>query len=352
MNTSTKRRAVRPAGAGRAERAASPLRGRVMPPRIAAISCAALLTGAGLLLVAGCAAGTSGSASSAAGGSAAHQAAGSGAEPAPLSAAGTARDHAANGATGQAKDSAARLAPATHSIIYTASMTVHVRNAAQAAALAQSAATAAGGYTASEQAQLSHSRRQRSTVSLTLKIPVPSYTSALRQLGGLGRQTRLSQQSMDVTQQVADVNSRVTSEQAAIAQLRALLKRTGSVSGLLQVQQQISDDEATLEALQAQQRALSHETTYATITLQLLGPVPSHVVAQHKSHHNFVSGLASGWRGLRHALGWLLTALGTILPFALTLAVIGGLGLVGWRRLGRRRTGPAAPAEPGPTRAG
>lgn len=347
MNTSTKRRAVRPAGAGRTERAVSPLRGRVMPPRIAAISCAALLTGAGLLLVAGCSAGTSGSASSGSGGAAAQQA-----EPAPAGAAGTARDHAANGAAGQASESSARLAPATHSIIYTASMTVHVRNAAQAAAAAQSAATAAGGYTASEQAQLSHSRRQRSTVSLTLKIPVPSYTAALRQLGGLGRQTRLSQQSMDVTQQVADVNSRVTSEQAAIAQLRALLKRTGSVSGLLEVQQQISADEATLEALQAQQRALSHETTYATITLRLLGPVPSHVAAHHKSHHNFVSGLASGWRGLRHALGWLLTALGTILPFALAIAVIGGVGLAGWRRLGRRRTGPAAPAEPGPTQAG
>jgi hypothetical protein len=314
-----------------------------MPPRIIAVSCAVLLTGAGLLLTASCSASGGASASSGAG---VQRAAAPLAAPEKNGAGGGAAAGGSSTTNGHASAESARLAPGSHSIIYTASMTVHVRDAQGAAATAVTKATAAGGYTAGEEAQLSHSRRQQSTISLTLKIPVPGYTAALRELGALGRQTRLSQQSTDVTQQVADVNSRVTSEQDAIAQLRALLKRAGSVTDLLQVQQQIAADETSLEALQAQQRALNHETTYATITLLLIGPAPQHAASHRKSHHNFVSGLASGWRGLRHVVGWLLTALGTILPFALAVAVIGGIGYAGWRRLGRRRS---APAKPGPT---
>jgi hypothetical protein len=142
-----------------------------------------------------------------------------------------------------------------------------------------------------------------------------------------------------VTQEVADVNSRVTSEQDAIVQLRTLLRKAGTVSGLLQVQQQIATDQSGLEALQAQQRALDHEVSYATITALLLGPRPHHV-ARHRKHHEagFVGGLDSGWHGLRHTTSAVLTGLGLVLPFLAVVGVIGGLGFAGWRRAARRRT--------------
>ena len=63
-----------------------------------------------------------------------------------------------------------------------------------------------------------------------------------------------------MTQQVADVSSLVSSQQAAISALRGLLRHAANVGQLLQVQQQISADESSLESLQAQQRALDHET--------------------------------------------------------------------------------------------
>jgi hypothetical protein len=306
-----------------------------MPSRISVTSCAALLAGAGLLLVAGCsgAAGTSsssgaGHSSGSSGGSESFAA--SGAAPA-------AREPLAGGEGSSAQ--AARLTQTSQSIIYTANLTVRVRDAARAAATAVTDITARGGYTAAEQAQTSHSRRQRPMVSLTLKVPVAGYPAALHQLAGLGRQTSLSQQSTDVTEQVADVSSRVTSQQDAIAQLRTLLRRAGSVSGLLQVQEQISNDESSLEALLAQQRALDHETTYATISVGLLGPLPP-AAAHHASHHGFAAGLGAGWRGFSRAAAWLFTALGVVLPFAVVIAILGGLGYAGQRRIARRRARP------------
>jgi hypothetical protein len=314
--------------------------------------CAALLAGAGLLLLTGCA-GASNSASSASG-SAAFRAAGApaaaaGAHAAPGEsvngpAAGAAPGGPAAGGSGGQAD-AVRLAPASQSIIYTATLTVDVRSAMTAASRAASYIAGAGGYTAAEHAQAG-TAKQRARVSLTLKVPVPGYQAALGALGGLGDQTALSQQSTDVTEQVADVGSRVTSEQAEIAQLRGLLSRTGSVSDLLQVQQQLSNDESQLESLLAQQRALDHETTYATISVLLRGPAPRLAVARRPARHGFGTGLAAGWHGLVHATAWLLTAVGAVLPFVVVLAVVGGLGYAGWRRLARlaRRRRPAEPA--------
>jgi Domain of unknown function (DUF4349) len=326
-----------------------------MPPRITAVSWAVLLTGAGLLIAA-CsgAASSSGSGASSAdaprsaaralSGTNGHNAAGSAAVPAPAGAQGF-----GSASGGSATATGARLLPVSQSIIMTASLTVRVTSASQAAAAAASYVSGAGGYTAGEQAQLSPSGRQRQTVSMTLKVPQAGYGAALSQLARLGRETLLQQQSTDVTQQVADVASRVTSQQDAIAQLRSLLKRAGTVSGLLQVQQQISSDESSLEALQAQQRALDRETSYATISLLLVGPRPHAVVHHH--HHarhrgGFLGGLTSGWHGLGHATTWLLTVLGAVLPFAAAVAVLGGAGLLLWRRLARRRAAPAAAPAP------
>lgn len=349
MDTPKVRRAGQPSGATRPGRASGSNRGRGMPSRITAVSWAVLLTGTGLFIAACGAASSSGSAS---------VSSGSGAEPAPAAGAanGNTAHRAALSARAPAKEAfsgalgskttvtGAKLAPISQSIIMTANLTVRVTNAGRQAAAAMSYVTGAGGYTAGEQAQLSPSPQQRQSVSMTLKVPQADYGTALNHLSGLGKPLSLQQQSVDVTQQVADVASRVTSEQDAIVQLRGLLKRTANVTGLLEVQQQISSDESSLEALQAQQRALDRETSYATISLLLLGPKP-HAATDHHHHAReggFLGGLKSGWHGLGHATTWVLTVLGAVLPFLVALVILGAVGYLLWRRFGRRRAAPAA----------
>lgn len=248
------------------------------------------------------------------------------------------------GPDGQAAVQTAKLAPASQSIIYTASLTVRAPNVTAAARRAIGIVVAAGGYAADEQATSGTPGQPGRMVSLTLKIPVPAYQTVLAQLSSpaLGKQVSMQQQATDVTQQVADVNSLVTSQQDAIAALRGLLKRAASVSGLLQVQQQISADSSTLNSLLAQQRALDHETAYATVTMALLSP---HRAGPHAkpARHGFLAGLAAGWRAFRHATAWVLTALGAALPFLVVVIVLAGIGYAGRRRivrLIRRRAGP------------
>lgn len=245
-------------------------------------------------------------------------------------------------AGGRAFDRAG-LTLSAQSIIYTAYLTVRVKNVPAAATAAAGIATAAGGYVADEHQMIPPGSRQVPQASLELKIPVAQYEAALAKLSSpaIGRKLGLSRHAVDVTQQVADVSSRVASARAAIAQLRALLKRAGSVSALLSVTEEINSQESNLEALEAQQRALAHQTSYATVSVTLLGH-HAEVVSHRKKIPGFAAGLRGGWHALGVVVGWLLTALGSLLPFLVPAALLAGLALAVRRWLARRKAPPAA----------
>jgi hypothetical protein len=318
--------------------------GRTRPGIVAGLMIGSVLLGGGMFL-AGCSANSASSAnSSGAAAKTAGQGTGEAAVPAPTmaqAASGAARSNPnAQGGAG----TTARLAPAS-SIIYTAQLTVRAGNVSSATAQAAQIAEGAGGYVSGETASDNPDHPSEATASIQLKIPATSYPATLGQLASrLGTQLSLRQQAQDVTQQVADVNSQVTSDAAAIAQLRTLLSHAGSVGDLLSVQNQINEEEASLESMQAQQRALSHETSYATVTLTLLGPKAKPLVHRPKAPPTLAGGFGAGWHALRITVSWTLAFLGAIAPFAAFLAIAGYVIYRGRRWLVRRRPAAQSPA--------
>ena len=252
---------------------------------------------------------------------------------------------ASSGAGGTAGLSAVPLSGG-QVVIFTATLSLRTDNVQATVARATRLAEAAGGYVSGEHASMTRSRRTPPMVSIEFKIPAAVYQSTLGALGSLGTNRSETQQAQDVTGTVADVNSRVASAEAAIAQLRKLLTRAGTVGGLLTVQDQIDQEEASLEALQSQQRALARETTYATISLTVVGHVTG--AATHHSRKaaaGFLGGLAAGWRALRVVVSGLLTAAGAALPFVIPLGLVALAGLAARRWLSRRRSATARPAD-------
>jgi hypothetical protein len=288
------------------------------------------------LLVTACS-GTAGSSNQSAGGS------GGGA---PLAAPAPEHRAAAQGA-GSGKALTGKLANIVlppQSIIYTASLSVRIKKGSVTAAAdeATSIVTAVGGYVSGEQEIIPPGKHGTPQIDLVLKIPSAQFSPALAKLALLGKRLSFSQHAQNVTQQVADVNSRVASAQAAIRQLRALLSRAGSVGQLLAVQEEINSQESDLEALLAQQRALAHETSYATVTAVLVGHHARPVKKHEKTSPGFLAGLRGGWHALVVVVSWLLTALGSALPFLIPVLLIGGIAIGGRRRLARRKTPPAS----------
>ena len=308
-----------------------------------------VVLGGGIFL-GGCSAGSSSSSassgSSVSSGLSAEAGSGPTAAPAPMgspagrAAAGSAAAQPQNG-TG----TTARLAPGSD-IIYTAQLTVRAGSVSSAAAKAAQITESVGGYVSNETTSANPDHPSEATASVQLKIPVAAYQATLGQLaGGLGTRLSLQQQAQDVTEQVADVNSQVTSDQDAIVQLRALLVRAGSVSDLLSVQDQINVEESSLESMQAQQRALDHEVTYATLALTILGPQAKAPVYHPKTPPSLASGLSAGWRALRVATSWTLALLGAVAPFAV-VAALAVFVIYRVRRWVIRRRSATRPASP------
>lgn len=307
-----------------------------------AASCGIALVTA--LVLAGCGGGT-------AGGSAAEsQRAASKAEP---GAAGGAGGIAGGKAAGAAPQGSTRdggdtrtvaLPPAAlegRAVIYTATLRVRTRDVENAALRAERIVTAAGGYVHDERTTTDPRRRAKATATLTFKVPADAYRGVLDDLGSrLGTRRHLEQQAQDVTQEVADVDARLRSARASLDRLRQLLAQAKTIGEVLSVEQQISQREAELESLEARQRALADATQYATVTLKLTAPAAA---KKDQRDAGFLAGLAAGWRAFGETLGWVATAVGALLPFLVTLGV---LGFAAWRlraTLRRRRAAPAPP---------
>jgi len=317
-------------------------------PRRRAAAQALLLAAGACVLAAGCSAGSSpaGATMGTAAGPA-RAAASSAHAPSAASPLGGSFDAGASAAAGKTAGLAAVPLPSGQSVIFTASLSLRTRNVQATVGRATQLAESAGGYVSGEHARVVQAGQHATpTVDIQFKVPAAAYQPTLTALGGLGTKRSETQRAQDVTGTVADVNSRVASAEAAIAQLRKLLTRTGSVGGLLSVQDQINQEEASLEALQSQQRALARETAYATISLTVARTASAPAQHRHQAAAGFLRGLTAGWHALRTAVTWLLTVAGAALPFLIP-AGLAALAAIAGRRwwLGRRRAGGRPAAE-------
>jgi len=161
------------------------------------------------------------------------------------------------------------------------------------------------------------------------------------QLAGLGRLVDSSRKSEDVMTEVIDVDQRVEVQRKGLRRTVALLDRAESLADVLKIEDEITRRRADLDSLVGQQRYLRSQTSLSTITVSVDRALPARVA--HTG--GFVGGLRSGWDGLTAFLGWVVTAVGTLLPFTLLLVVLAPLAWVVRRAL-RGRGGVPEPAQP------
>jgi hypothetical protein len=118
----------------------------------------------------------------------------------------------------------------------------------------------------------------------SLRIPAHRLGAALLELKALGRVEIETQNGEEVTQQHADLVARLKNSRETERRLQAiLLQRTGKISDVLSVEQEIARVRGEIEQMEAEQQTLEHRVDFATIDLklaeeykaQLSSPAPS-----------------------------------------------------------------------------
>ncbi len=175
-------------------------------------------------------------------------------------------------------------------------------------------------------------------LTASLRVPTPELGAAVSELKSLGRVENESQSGEEVTQQHADLVARLKNSRETEQRLQAILQqRTGKISDVLQVEQEIARVRGEIEQMEAEQDSLEHRVGFATINLnladvyqaQLTMPSPSIATRLH-------NGLVAGFHMAAE------TVLGIVLFFAeygpallIWLAILGVPLFLVWRRYRR-----------------
>jgi len=242
---------------------------------------------------------------------------------------------AAPGATGSGSTTSNRVT-VQRSRILTADLTVRAKSADDVGNVADKAITlvlGAGGDVAGDRRLRDGSR---TSADVILKVPPAKYSDTLNRLAKLGKELQRTAQSEDVTDEVVDVASRVSSQTASVDRVRRLLASARNLGDIVTIEAELAKRQADLESLKARQRALDSQTADATITLHVKSPSAGAVVKE-EDKRGFLAGLDAGWTAFAAGVTMLLTVFGAALPFLVVVAIM--LGVI-WLAVRRRRSAP------------
>jgi hypothetical protein len=179
---------------------------------------------------------------------------------------------------------------------------------------------------------------------LVIRVPAAEFDETMTALQGVADLESSNRSSEDVTTQVIDTDVRVRAQEESLKRIEVLLARAQSIRDIVAIEAQLTRRQADLDSLKQQQAWLKDQTSMSTITVHLELKTTPHKPKQDDT--GFLAGLASGWHGLKAFTNGAATVVGALLPFAVTLIL---LGLPLWyagRRLLRHRAAPAPESEP------
>ncbi|WP_260615219.1 DUF4349 domain-containing protein [Streptomyces sp. WAC05292] len=259
--------------------------------------------------------------------------------PAPGGEARTGAGAAAPPAEGAAKAPGAPAPAAVRPhVIRTASLAIESDEAGKVLASARTAAEGAGGFVGNESTRRGKDGRMAS--SMTLRVPSERFDAVLGALEGSGKLLSRKVEAQDVTEKVADVDSRVRSQQASVARVREMMERATALGDVVMLEGELGKRQSDLESLLAQQTALKDRTSLGTITVEVSEPQAAAEPAEDDDRPSVWGALRTGWEAFTNVVAYAVVAVALVLPFAVAAAV----GVLGFRFLRRRRRGGGAAA--------
>lgn len=170
---------------------------------------------------------------------------------------------ATTGSTGS--EAQAQLVDLGRDIIYTAQLDLASTDVSAATREAVRTVEGLGGFLFSQQ-----TNGQDNTSQLVFKVLPAQFATTLDRLGGIGTVRNQAVSAEDVTAIVVDLRSRITTAEASVLRLRALIEEANDFEIIAQLENQLLDRETTLERLRGQLRSVENQVDLATINVSIV----------------------------------------------------------------------------------
>jgi hypothetical protein len=188
-----------------------------------------------------------------------------------------------------------------------------------------------GGFISGTDAQANPvTNDQIRTGVITFMVPADKFDDTITQLSLMGKVQNEHISGQDVSAQYVDLQARLANQEAQRNAMLALLKRAQSISDIIAVQNQIGQITGQIEQLKGQIQYIEHNTSYSTVTVNLL-EAGAPVRTAPRDTWGFASALSDGAHNFVTTINYVITGLGAIGPILVLL----GLGYLLWRRSGR-----------------
>ena len=177
--------------------------------------------------------------------------------------------------------------------------------------------------------------------TLTIRVDAARFDTLLDALAAVGEEVTDRNVTVDdVTEQSADLESRLRARRAVAARYEAILGRTGSIDDVLAVEQRLGETREQIEIAEGQLRGLRDRVALSTITLTIAEPLPGRVV-ERPTGPGVAARLGAAFESGWDALLGLAVGLVALWPLALLVPV----GVLAWRRLQSARARARVEAE-------
>jgi hypothetical protein len=153
-------------------------------------------------------------------------------------------------------------------VIRTASVTLETKQFDATRAAIERIVRSHGGHVG--QLQTAAPLNEARTLTATLRIPADRMDAALGEIKKLGRVTRESQGSDEVTEPYTDLVARLANSRHTEQRLVEILRtRTGKVEEVLEVEREIASVREGIERMEAQRKSLENRVSLSTVSLEL-----------------------------------------------------------------------------------
>jgi hypothetical protein len=178
---------------------------------------------------------------------------------------------------------------------------------------------------------------QRSAM-LQLRIPSAQFDGVVGALSQLGKVESVSVNAEDVAEEYVDLGARLANARRVEARLAEMLAtRTGKLSDVLTVEQELARVRQEAERYEARIRWLERRASLSSLDVSIHEKIP--LIDSPRGRGPILEAFAEAWERMVGVVAWLIASLGVLLP----LGVILGIGFVIGRRILRGGTPPGVP---------